>query len=177
VSRTRTPSDLKWLLNERAAVAGELATIGAELERLARRREHLLRVHSALGEVYPQLAPTFPLVEVSPVNARTRYGGRGFLIEWVRATLRAAHPCALDTASLTEHAAQTFGIPLASRAERNRFRQNSLRGALRKLLAQDEVERLHDFQGVPHLAGVWRWRPAGSSLAGLAAAAEALEVT
>jgi hypothetical protein len=177
MTRQQTPPDIKWLVNERAAVAGELATIDAELERLARRKKHLLRVHLALGEVYPQLAPTFPLVEASPVNAHTRYGGRGHLIEWVRATLRAAHPCALDTASLTEHAAQTFGIPLASRAERNRFRQNSLRGALRKLLAQDEVERLHDFQGVPHLAGVWRWKPGVSSIADLAAAAEALEVT
>lgn len=34
MARTRTPPDLKWVLNERAAVAGELQAIEAELARL-----------------------------------------------------------------------------------------------------------------------------------------------
>ncbi|MFW2357246.1 MAG: hypothetical protein ACN4F8_17100, partial [Hydrogenophaga sp.] len=92
MSRERTPPDLKWLLNERAAVAGELASIEAEVKRLSLRKEHLLRVQTALGDVYPQVAPTLPFVDAPPVKANTRYGGRGNLINLVRATLRAAHP-------------------------------------------------------------------------------------
>lgn len=175
MSRERTPPDLKWLLNERAAVAGELASIEAEVKRLSLRKEHLLRVQTALGDVYPQVAPTLPFVDAPPVKANTRYGGRGNLINLVRATLRAAHPLALDTVVLTEQLVQAFGILLGSSAERKRFRQNSVLGALRKLHARGEVERLHDFQGVPHMVGVWRWKPGTLSLAQLAAQAEAQE--
>lgn len=175
MSRTRTPSELKWVLSERAAVAGELQSIDAELGRLVARRSYLKRLHAALNDVYTQLAPALPTMAVPVVNARLRYGGQGNCISWVRDTLRAAYPHAVDTAALTTAAAKTFGLDLASAQQRNQFRRNSLRSGLRRLLALGEAERLHDFQGVPHLAGVWRWVPREASFEALVAEAREVE--
>lgn len=174
--RPRTPPELKWVLNERAVVAGELQSIEAELNRLATRREQLTSLLHHLDNVHSQLAPQVPVVSVLVVNARQRYGGQGNCIAWVRETLQTAYPQAVDTSALTEAARVAFGLTFANVEQRDRFRKNSLRTALRKLLALDEAERLHDFKGVPHLAGVWRWRPKDASFEEVAAQAEAMEV-
>lgn len=176
MARTRTPPELKWVLNERAAVAGELQSIEAELERLAARRLQLGALLHHLDHVYSQLAPQVPSVPVLVVNARQRYGGQGNCITWVRETLQAAYPQAVDTSTLTEAARVAFGLTFANVEQRERFRNNSLRTALRKLLALDEAERLHDFKGVPHLAGVWRWKPKETTFDDLSAQVEAMEV-
>ena len=175
MTRTRTPSDLKWVLNERAAVAGELQSIEAELTQLAARKEQLTALLHHLDHVYSQLAPQAPAVPVLVVNARKRYGGRGNCIAWVRETLQGAYPQALTTSALTEAAQAAFGVEFVDERQRGRFRRGGLGSALRKLLALDEVERLHDYRGVPHLAGVWRWKPADASFRALAAQAEAAE--
>lgn len=175
MARTRTPPELKWALNERAAVAGELQSIEAELTRLAARKEQLAALLHHLDNVYSQLAPQAPAVPVLVVNARQRYGGQGNCIAWVRETLRAAYPQALATSALTEAAIQAFGLQVASVDQRKRFRNNSLRSALRKLLVLSEAERLHDFKGVPHRAGVWRWKPKDASFDDLSSQAEAME--
>jgi hypothetical protein len=176
MTRTRTPPDLKWVLNERAAVAGELQSIEAELARLTARKEQLGALLHHLDHVYSQLAPQAPAVPVLVVSARKRYGGRGNCIGWVRETLQTAYPQAVDTSTLTEAARVAFGLTFANVEQRERFRNNSLRTALRKLLALDEAERLHDFKGVPHLAGVWRWKPKEATFQELSAQVETAEV-
>lgn len=158
MTRTRTPPELKWVLNERAAVAGELQSIEAELTRLDARRRYLTGVLAALENVYCQLAPSIPRVELPSVRAHTRYGGRGNLINWLRATLQAAYPSAVDTVALTAEAGKAFGCPTDTPVARNTLRRN-LKKSLSKLLARAEVERLHDYQGTPCMAGVWRWKP------------------
>lgn len=42
--RTRTPSDLKWTVNELAAVKGEIEHIDREVTRLKQRRARLMRM-------------------------------------------------------------------------------------------------------------------------------------
>lgn len=177
MTRTRTPPDLKWVLNERAAVAGELQAIEAELARLTARRLQLGALLHHLDHVYSQLAPQVPSAPVLVVNARQRYGGQGNCIAWVRETLRTAYPQALATSALTEAAIQAFGLQVASADQRKRFRNNSLRSALRKLLVLSEAERLHDFKGVPHRSGVWRWKPKDASFDDLSSQAEAMEAS
>lgn len=177
MSRTRTPSDQKWLLNERAVVLGELKVIESEMARLAHRKAWLEAVLGALNNVYGQLVLVLPLVTPPVVTAQDRYGGRGNGIHWVRETLRAAYPLAVDTATLTEGAARAFGLSFPTSVERGRFRRNSLRTALRHLMERGEAERLHDFQCVPHLAGVWRWVPPAAAFADIVAEAQALEMS
>ena len=162
--RTRTPSELKWVLNERAAVAGELQAIEEELTRLAARKEQVASLLHHLDSVYSQLVPQVPMVPVLVVNARQRYGGHGNCIAWVRETLQAAYPQSVATSALAEAARNAFGLDFADAGQRDRFRHNSLRTALRKLLTLNEVERLHDFTGIRCRSGVWRWKPKDASL-------------
>lgn len=171
---TRTPPELKWVLNERAAVAGELQSIEAELARLNARHRYLTGVLAALENVYSQLAPAIPCVELPAVRAHARYGGRGNLINWLRATLQAAYPRAVDTAALTEQAGKAFGCPTDTPAARNSLRRN-LKKSLSTLLGRAEVERLHDSQGTPCMAGVWRWKPKNLSFSEVVEQAEGWE--
>lgn len=169
---TKTPPTEKWLLNERAVIAGELQAIAAELERLTARKAYLHNLLASIDEVYCLVSPVVLPAQGLVVHGRTRYGGRGNCIQWVRGMLCAAYPSALDTAALTLAAEEAFGLVHATPAQRGKFRNNSLRTALRTLLAQGEAERLHDYRGVPHRAGVWRWVPPEPAFADVVVQAE-----
>lgn len=175
MTKTRTPPELKWVLNERAAVAGELQSIEVELARLAARRKQLTALLHHLDNVYCQLAPQVPSVPVLAVKAHHRYGGKGNCIAWVRATLKAAYPQSLTTADMVDAAQSAFRLSFADAGQREQFRRSGLTPTLRKLLALGEVERLHDYKGVPHRAGVWRWKPKDSSFDELAKQVRSME--
>lgn len=155
--RTRTSPEQKWLINERAVLAGRIA--------------YLQRMLNARDSAHAQLVPDAPPMPVLIVNAHSRYGGRGNCIRWVRETLQAAYPLGVDTSTLTRAAEKAFGLDLADAQHRGRFRRNSLRSALRKLLAQGEVERLHRpaSEGIRDLAGQWRWVPPTAAFADIVA--------
>lgn len=175
--RVRTSPEQKWLINERAVLAGELQDLEAEEARLVARKAYLQRMLEALDSVHAQLVPEAPVMPVHIVHAHARYGGRGNCIQWVRDTLRASYPLAIDTSTLTRAAEKAFGLDLADAQHRSRFRRNSLRAALRKLLALGEAERLHSpaGEGIPDLAGQWRWVPPAAVFADIVAEAQALE--
>lgn len=158
MTRTRTPSEVKWVANELAAVMGELERIDEELARLAARRAHLEKVRSALIEVGAiAQAPGLDGL-VSPVRAQEQYGGRGVLRNWLRRLLKEAAPAAVDTRTMVRLAEETFGLHFASYRERDRFRKNALTRALRAMLDFGEVERVHDTKAAASSAGVWRWK-------------------
>ncbi len=150
--RTRTPAHLKWLLNERAAVAGALRGLAvreAELQALlgavAREREMRERELAALTRAVAyfehECAPR--QLGVAPVRAHQgRYGERGGLGEFLLEALRASAPQALDTVVLTERIVERFGVAFATARERERFIANSVRPALRRLQAKGLVEPL-----------------------------------
>lgn len=169
---TKTPPTEKWLLNERAVIAGELQAIDTELDRLTTRKAYLHNLMASIDEVYCLVSPVVLPAQALVVHGHTRYGGRGNCINWVRDMLCAAYPSALNTAALTLAAEEAFGLVHATPAQRGKFRNNSLRTALRTLLAQGEAERLHDYRGVPHRAGVWRWVPSEPAYADVVAQAE-----
>lgn len=168
--RTRTPSDLKWTLNELAALRGEIDRLDQQMARLARRRGRLARIEGAMSEVAQTLAADVALVDIGPVRATTRYGGWGNLRQYLRQTLQAAHPQAVSTWALVEGAARIFGLSFSSREERRRFANDNVGNALRKMLARGEVGRLHDPHEqaqVPGMPGVWRWKSGLPSLESL----------
>lgn len=162
--RTRTPSDLKWTVNELAAVKGEIEHIDQEVARLKQRRERLMRMAKALSAVTQLIAAEVHPAAVEPVHAHTRYGGRGNLRKYLRETLKAAHPGAVPTSVLADGAEQVFGLRFSSCQERARFADNNLGNALRRMCARGEVERLHDYAGLPTMSGVWRWKTPTPSL-------------
>ena len=138
------------------------------MHRLSARKKRLLAVHAALSAVAGQMdASELPNV-VPIVKAHGRYGGRGNLKRWVEQTLQAIQPAALNTVTLATQAAKVFGLELDTGTEMARFRRNCIGGALRKLLAEGLVERLHDFKGVPDMVGVWRWTSGAPTVGELA---------
>jgi hypothetical protein len=155
--RQRTPSGLKWVANELAAIAGELERIDEQMTGLAARRARLEDQRASLNQVSalmgaPELQAIMPAVRV-----HTAYGGRGFLVDWVRGVLQAMAPRPLDTRALVLLAEEQFGLELPTQEARDQYRKNSLGRALRKLRAEDLVERLHDSESTSG-PGLWRWK-------------------
>ncbi len=173
-TRNRTPSEAKWVLNELAAVSGEMTRIEQALERLEARRTKLARTQAALQRVAALVDPaaTHPSgrhTQQLSVNTHERWKGRGNLRNCIRQALTEAFPSGVSTSALTDHVAQFFGIELPTAAERKRFMDNSVRSALTKMRRAGEVEPLHDFRGMPSYSGIWRLRQAETSLESLCA--------
>jgi hypothetical protein len=156
--RTQTPPAIRWLANELASTKGELERVDRELAFLKARRKQLLGVLKALSSVSEQMSVAQLPVVVPVVKAHNaRYGGRGQFRAWLKQALQAAAPQALDTLNLTTMAVKAFGLSFETEQARRRFVRNTLGRALRAMLDEGEVERLHDYRGMAYKAGVWRW--------------------
>lgn len=163
-SRSRTPPDLKWVLNELAAVNGEVARVEQALGRFQARREHLAKTQAALQRVATELAGAAGASFDLSVNTHERWTGRGKLRNCLRQALKDAYPAGLSTSVLTDHVALVFGIELPNAAERKRLMDNSVRSALTSMRRRGEVEPLHDFKGMASRSGIWRLYRAETSL-------------
>lgn len=130
--RRHTPTELRFLLTERAAVAGSLARIPkdclllqAELSkheaRAAQVRYRLAAMHS--GELKQQtelealdlvLKHFYPSVDPESVGAVSgwagKYGRRGELKAFIRATVEAAYPAGVPTQKLLEAIVTRFTL-------------------------------------------------------------------
>lgn len=164
VRRTRTPSAVKWLANELAAVNGELERIDEELSRLAERRQRLLQVRESLSCVAAQLAvPQLPTV-VPALRSQDRFGAKGALRNLMRQVLRAAYPQGVSTSTMADAVIQAFNLNVTGPRERERLIDNTIRSNLTKLHRQGEIEPLHQQgrqfgrAGLIAQSGVWRWK-------------------
>ena len=197
--RTRTASELKWLLNERAALAGRLENlheaeakqrllVAAAEALLAKRRAHLAEVErcaadaeaklQALGQTIALGYPDVPPDSAGTVKARTRFGQRGALIAFLLQAVTDAGEAGLSTGRLTDLVRDAFGVPTADRAERQ-----ALLSTVRNRLK--ELRDLHGLVvGVRGPAStsdtIWRLRPTPSlselqQLRAIATAAEATD--
>lgn len=160
MTRPRTPSEVKWVANELAVVAGGIQKLDAQLSELAARRARLLEAHAALEAVSRALGAPGLSAVMSAVRAHRAYGGRGYLVDWLKATLKAISPEALDTLTLARLAEKDLGVVFETEKDRERFRGNSMTRALAKLAAQGLVERAHDHRGGGNQPGRWRWKAA-----------------
>ena len=191
--RTRTPPDVKWLLNERAALAGvvekavvkqaglrakqlrlehQLEKVLFELERSrtaqARAQASVDALDATMGLVCARLEPTAGGIVAAWAG---RYGKRGALGAFVEQALRAAAPEPLTTSVLMNLAARQFGITFPLAKDRRNFNK-SVSSSLRGLHLRGLVEPLHDRQLGSH--GLWRWKapmPSMDALRALVAAA------
>jgi hypothetical protein len=188
--RTRTPSDLKWLLNERAAVAGALEKATARgrrlTERLARLQESVeamnkiaqdafnAKVHHqraldaldvTLGLAYSQVRPDAAGVVTAWEG---KYGKRGELAKFVKQTLQSAAPNAVNVRELIDLAIQSFKLLILTPDDRRTVTwaiANATRVLKRKGLIEPELPQ------IPGAPGAWRWRPP-TSFADIAVKAE-----
>ena len=176
-TQVRTPSDVKWLLNERAALAGEneraVAKQGAlqdKVEKLERQLSKAIQQRDSAGIAASRarasmgaLDATMALVnsKVEPTYAGVvdawagKYGTRGALGKFVEDTLRQAAPAPVTTTVLIDLASRLFGLAFTLPADRRSFRK-SVSSALTALLKRGRIEPLHSREGGSH--GLWRWK-------------------
>lgn len=191
--QTRTPPDLKWLLNERAAVAGEVNkaiirshTLAAKMEvlqqqmvRLEQRSHVVKRVQDARHVTLDALDVAIGLAHerVRPdaagiVNAWAgKYGKRGVLKQFVVVALKDAAPGALNIRELLDRIIKHFQILILVPADR-RSLKSSVSNVIVQLFKQGKVVPLHSRTGGSS-PGLWRWM-APTTLSDLAAKAKAL---
>jgi hypothetical protein len=175
--RTRTPSALLWLLNERDALRGELerpTRTVADLEvRLAKATATVARTEAALSHfrsvsqttearlraMEVVLTRTYPEVNqhaTAPVRAWAgKYGKRGGLRRFLATTLENAQGLEMPTAALVEIAKTHFGLALETLRERQNF-YDTVHAALRELRDANPSIR-HVRQTSHNSQSRWQW--------------------
>lgn len=171
-TRTRASPHLKWLLNERAALKGELEALVAHEARV---RSELAAVDEKRRIRESRLAAIERILAAADSNVacpdavsawKGRYGQRGALQAFLLQTLTEHAPHALDTLMLLELIVNRFGLELVTAAQRKRYCDNTLRPALRKLQSEGLVEALST-RRTGRSVGQWRRTPEACSLAAL----------
>lgn len=180
-ARSRTPPDLKFLLNEQARLRGDLSAASKRkavlLERAARYSTKLanaqaeltkLQAHEAVSAANLEaLQQTVQLLHaaVDPEAGGTvhawagKYGERGAMKAFVREYLRSVAPLAVGTSDVTRAVAKHFGLELVT--PHDRWRQNqTMRTTLREVHAREGcIERIETWQG-RLCQPKWRWKAA-----------------
>jgi hypothetical protein len=195
--REQTPPLLKWLLVERATLAGNIerskereASLRQELERLQERQAQLARQVELLQARTAQLLPILADREkrlaaldssiaaayqnrVAPDAAGTvrafavEYRTRGSLKALLVKMLQDAAPGSLDTLTILQRTIDHFGLSFVTKAERQAFLTGTLRRQVLKLQNEGLVDALH--QGKRGRVGAWRWKNSTPTLADLMA--------
>lgn len=174
----RTPSHIKWLLNERAMLQGKFQRLTDRLHAhrmqieaaqaaLTSARKKLSNAQLAHGEVLQKIraltiaidsmAPEVSPDAVGPVNAWAgKYGQRGALTAFLKELLQDAYPKSLTIQEVCLAVQLKFGLATSTSFERGSL-VYSIRARLRECRARGLVSSLH----VPHKgtrASVWRWQ-------------------
>lgn len=173
--RERTDPTVKWLLNERAALAGRMAQLDDKLKGLhaqlagaerrakafatkvsenRRMRQDAVTDLKALDTVMSTSFPTLNPAAGGVVRPWAgKYGELGGLKRFVLSLLERASPASITTGDLARIAAAHFQLQLSSNRERIAFRKQ-----VRRLL-RTEPHRVEELpaQNIRSALG-WRWR-------------------
>ncbi|MGH6639164.1 MAG: hypothetical protein ACREBY_11270 [Polaromonas sp.] len=160
---TRTPPHFKWLLNERAMLAGEAQRINRQIQALQGLlpplTEKLLALDSAMALFDARVRPDAAGV----VLAHDKYGERGALIKRVEFEIRAAGASGVDTLTLANRIAVYFGFAFETKKEFTKFCQDTVGSTVRDLKNKGSIEALFASRG-GHVPSVWRAKKALSVL-------------
>lgn len=149
-------SYLRGLTETRAYAAGEIERyqrILAELqEHLAAAQMDLAACDRLIKKYDGRLDPT----QIEPVHAKRRHGGHGKLRQAIIEILGDASPGELSTTLIAIELQIRFGIEFMNSADRKRWINGSVSPALRALVYDGIIERLHDPRVFTGEAGRWR---------------------
>lgn len=176
--RTRTPPVFKWLLNERAALAGKAQRLEAELQRIQQELSAVQEKLAALDTTLELLDKSVATDAAGTVNAWAgKYGARGAVKACVLSHLQAAGKSGIDVSTLALQAAAALGVDLPTKKDFSLFRRDTVHAVLKRAKADGLTEVLVAARG-GHTPQVWRWRGpnATPSLAELLELREALEL-
>lgn len=187
IPRTRTPPEVKWLLNERAALVGEIkpldirhSDLSIPLRALQKKQAVLEAKLSKIVDRQAQKAISVAAIDttirlihsaIDPsaggcVKAwKSKYGNRGALKNYLLQILKEALPGSTITTQVINLVILRFKLTIVSPADRRRLKQTVGR-QFHQFRDEGLIEGLHDPVESP--TGIWRWR-SPPSLADLAA--------
>lgn len=187
----KTPSYLKGLAEDRARADGdairlqgllaELAPAVAEAQRTLSLHEEILEQHTVARtkrEACDTLIRSFDSrldpAQIAPIHGfKGKYGKRGSLREALVGILRSASPAEVSTPEVLLRTTARLKLVFATPAEQKKWSRNSLLRALKRLMQEGLVERLHEPAAWQNSVGRWRWKEApDGALATLSTAAE-----
>lgn len=164
-----TPPELKWLLVERATLAGDR-------QKLEERRAMLDAELAAISEVISSMDTTIGILEsrlrpdaAGVVRRHGGYGRHGGLTAFIIEILKTSS-VGLTPREITVQVRDHFGIVFASKAETMQFLRNTIHARLASLRQRGLVERI---PAGPN-KGIWRWKRDLVTLAELRSEAAAL---
>ena len=174
--QTRTPPHIKWLLNERAALAGELERIQSAIPQLESRQAKLIKQLQkctqhleSRRQRQPEAAARIEALErtilmfddrVAPTAGGVihawadRYGKRGAQIDFVVSCLKQAGSGTLSTTELTNRAVAKFGLIFEFPIDRRSFGQR-IASICRNLRNEGRIEQIKGLRKSD--MGSWRW--------------------
>lgn len=157
-ARTRTPSAIKWLLNERAALAGKAQRLETELHRVQRELPAVQEKLAALDTTLELLDKSVATDAAGTVNAWAgKYGARGAVKACVLSHLQAAGNAGINVSTLALQVATALGVELPTKKDFSLFRRDTVHAVLKRAKADGLTEVLVAARG-GHTPQVWRWR-------------------
>lgn len=169
---------LKQLAERRARVIGELnaaipleqiadqiAILKSQLENMESlflaatiKKERLKSELAAIDKQFLESYPTVNIESIAPIAAwKGKYGKRGSLKNFVYETLKSCSPAFIPTNELGKLAIVEFALVFENSAARRTWYDNSLRGALKKLLIDGLVEQSEEQLSAKHKS-LTHWR-------------------
>lgn len=154
--RTRTPPEIKWLLVERATIAGDIARREIALQRLAREVDRLKSQLAALDTSIQLVNQSLNPEAVGAIQRHTpEYRQRGALKRFVVQLLQSVALKGVTTRNVVDAAIAHFGLEFSTQAQRIAFTDNTVGRQLRRLQQAGLVEALRS-PGTQRT--VWRWK-------------------
>lgn len=154
----KTPSYLKGLAETRARVAGDLLRYQEIYEEIGRKMAEAAAELEACDRLIRKFDERLAPERIEPIRAwKGRYGERGALVEAIKRLLQSRAPDAVTTTEIGWELQLQFRLDFSTAQEKTRWQTNSVAPALKKLVAENVVERLHDVAPTGEV-GRWRWK-------------------
>ena len=157
----KTPSYLKGLAETRARAAGDVNRLKNIYDEIGQKLTSAKRALEACDLLIQRFDERLDPGLIQPIHAwQGRYGKRGALMDEVRRIIQSAWPDEITTTEIVWSAQLQFQISFVTWQAKKRWQDNSLRTAIKTLLAKGEIERVHDVSdGLIGVVGRWRWKP------------------
>lgn len=156
----KTPSYLKGLAETRARAAGDVQRFKRLYEEIGQKLAKAERDLAACDLLIKRFDERLDPGLIHPIRAwQGRYGKRGALLEETRSIIQSVWPDEITTTEIVWRVQIKFQFEFVTWQAKKQWQDNSLRNAIKTLLARNEIERVHDVSdGLTGVVGRWRWK-------------------
>ncbi len=175
----KVSSYLKGLAERRARFDADALRLGSLHEEIGLALADAIRHRDSCDVLIKHHTPSLDPKEIAPIRSwKGHYGKRGQLKESVGRILRERYPAEVSTTELCFVLEAEFKLNFTSKVARRYWTHNSLNNAVKQLVNDGKIERMHDVKRPFGEVGRWRWHSEeSSSLDHLRAQVEALGIT